>query len=80
MPSPFETTSSDFSDLGPTCSVDDAARILGIGRATAYRATQTGELPCLRFGRRIVISTTALQLLLTDGHALSPSERETSPE
>ena len=80
MPYVIDTTSRDLSDLGPTCSVDDAARILGIGRATAYRATQTGELPCLRFGRRIVISTTALQQLLTDGHALALDRRDTSPE
>ena len=80
MPHAADTTPHDLSDLGPTCSVDDAARILGIGRATAYRATQTGELPCLRFGRRIVISTTALQQLLTNGHALTLSRRDVSPE
>lgn len=34
-----------------TCSVEEAAAVLGIGRGTAYQAARSGELPALRFGR-----------------------------
>lgn len=48
-----------------TVSVDEAAKILGIGRATAYAAIKQGTLPYLRIGeKRIVIPLAALRKLL----------------
>jgi len=47
-----------------TCTVDEAARILGIGRNSAYQAVKRGELPAIRLGRRLVISISALEGLL----------------
>jgi excisionase family DNA binding protein len=38
-----------------TMTVEEAARILGVSRATAYDAVSRGEIPCLRIGRRILI-------------------------
>ena len=38
-----------------TYTVDEAAALLGISRTTAYECVKTGELPSLRFRRRIVI-------------------------
>jgi len=38
-----------------TLSVDEAARLLGLGRTAAYEAARRGELPTRRLGRRIVI-------------------------
>lgn len=35
----------------PTCSVPDAARVLGIGRNTGYEAAVSGQMKTLRFGR-----------------------------
>ena len=44
-----------------TVSVVEAARILGIGRATAYQLCRKGMLPgALRLGRRILVSRQAL--------------------
>jgi excisionase family DNA binding protein len=49
-----------------TVSVPMAARLLGIGRRTAYRAAERGELPVIRIGRRVVVSRAQL-LVLIDG-------------
>ena len=45
--------------------VDEAARILGIGRQTAYNLAAQGKLPgARRLGRRIVVSRKALETFL----------------
>ena len=44
----------------PTFSVEEADQILGIGRATAYRAVHLGQIPSLRLGTRLFIPRTAL--------------------
>jgi excisionase family DNA binding protein len=36
-------------------SVDEAARLLGIGRGLAYEAVRNGEIPSIRLGRRVLI-------------------------
>lgn len=47
-----------------TCSVDEAADILGIGRSTAYAAVKDGSLPTLRISNRILVPVAKLRLLL----------------
>ena len=49
-----------------TVTVEQAARILGISRTSAYECVRTGDLPSLRFGRRIVIPAVALATLIAD--------------
>ena len=60
-------------DVGPvlerpaqrlTMTVEEAAEVLGISRATAYDAVSRGEIPCIRIGRRILIPKVALERLL----------------
>lgn len=52
----------------PTMQVDQAAAALGISRGAAYNAVQTGEIPSIRIGRRIVVPTAAVRrMLLLDG-------------
>lgn len=55
---------NDSEPVRRTYTVDEAARLLGIGRATAYEAVRRGELPSLRLGRRIVIPRAALDALV----------------
>jgi|ERR1035437_2245276 excisionase family DNA binding protein len=43
----------------PTFSVEEVGQILGVGRATAYRAVQLGQIPALRLGRRLLIPRTS---------------------
>ncbi len=47
-----------------TVSVEEAAELLGISRTLAYVLAARGELPVLRFGRRIVIPRRRLEELL----------------
>jgi len=41
----------------PTISIDEAADLLGICRASMYRAAKAGECPTVRIGRRILVKT-----------------------
>jgi excisionase family DNA binding protein len=52
-----------------TCTVDEAAQLLGISRGTAYEAVRTGEFPCrtLRVGRRILVPVASLRAALGEG-------------
>jgi excisionase family DNA binding protein len=47
-----------------TYSVEEAGRILGIGRNSAYEAVREGTIPALRIGKRIVIPKAALDRML----------------
>ena len=48
----------------PVLSVERAGRVLGLSRGSAYRAVACGEIPSLRFNRRLVVPTEALLELL----------------
>ena len=50
-----------------TCSVEEAAKALGIGRGSAYEAVRRGEIPAIRLGKRLVVPKQALERLLTTG-------------
>jgi excisionase family DNA binding protein len=54
-----------------TLSVPEAAAVLGISRDAAYDAARRGELPTLRFGRRILVSRAALDRLLNAGEPIT---------
>jgi len=48
-----------------TVTVDEAARILGVGRAAAYEGIRTGRIPSIRVSeRRIVVPRAALERML----------------
>lgn len=51
-----------------TVSVSEAAKILGIGRQTAYDLVALGKLPYVRLGKRILIPRKALDRLLEGNH------------
>lgn len=53
-----------LKDLPPTLSVEQAGQLLGIPRATAYRAAAAGQLPTFRIGRRLLVPTARLLDLL----------------
>ncbi len=61
------------SPLPLVLSVPQAAAILGISKDLAYDLTARGELPSLRFGRRVVVPTKPLLTLLNgEGGPLFP--------
>lgn len=45
-------------------TVEEAAKLLRIGRSAAYEAVRRGEIPALRLGRRLRIPRKALEELL----------------
>jgi excisionase family DNA binding protein len=63
-PDRSEVSDTPPSDEPATLSVESAARILGISRALAYQLVRTGEIPCLKLGRRVVVPRRALAALL----------------
>lgn len=49
-----------------TMTVDEAAAVLGIGRNLAYEKCNSGEIPTVRIGRRLLVSRVALQRMLEE--------------
>ena len=58
-----------------TCTVDEAAKQLGIGRNHAYSACKSGDIPTIRIGKRILVPQAALDRML-DGHAVNRARAE----
>jgi excisionase family DNA binding protein len=48
----------------PTCTVDEAAKVLRIGRTQAYTAVRSGEIRSIHIGKRVLIPTNAIRQLL----------------
>lgn len=46
-------------------TVDEAAKLLGISRPSAFQGVERGEIPHIRVGKRILIPKAALDKLLT---------------
>jgi excisionase family DNA binding protein len=51
----------------PTATVEEAAKVLRIGRTQAYRAVHSGELRHVKIGKRVLVPTSAIRLLLEGG-------------
>jgi len=50
-----------------TISIEEAGKILGVGRDASYRAVHNGEIPAIKIGRRLRVPRVALQRLLETG-------------
>lgn len=48
-------------------TIDETAKILNIGRNSAYQGVKTGEIPSIKIGRRILVPMKALNNLLENG-------------
>jgi excisionase family DNA binding protein len=51
-------------ELPPLLSIDQACRLLGVSRGVGYRAAASGDLPTLRWGRRLYVPTARLLAML----------------
>jgi len=56
-----------------TLSVEEAAKVLGIGRNLCYDRVKTGEIPVIKIGRRLLVPRAALEKLLADPQPLNPA-------
>jgi excisionase family DNA binding protein len=52
------------ADLPPLLSVERACKLLGVSRNVGYRAAASGDLPTLRWGRRLYVPTARLLAML----------------
>lgn len=49
-----------------TYYIDEAAKVLGVGRNQAYEAARNGQLPTIRIGKRILVPRVALAEMLSN--------------
>jgi excisionase family DNA binding protein len=47
-----------------TLTVEEAGRILGLGRSAAYAAVKRGEIPALTIGRKLLVPVDQLERML----------------
>src|SRR5262245_14380992 len=59
-----DSASSSTPRAPLTITVLEAARRLGIGKNQAYEAARQGQLPTIRFGRRLVVPVPAFEAML----------------
>lgn len=45
-------------------SIEEASKLLGIGRNSAYEAAKTGDLPVIRIGKLLKVPKAALDQML----------------
>ena len=61
----------DMEEERLTLTVEEAAKLLGIGRQLAYERVKTGEIPVIKIGRRLLVPRSALEKLLADPKPLN---------
>ena len=54
-----------------TLTIDETAKLLGIGRQLAYDKVKTGEIPVIKIGRRLLVPRKALEKLLEEPQPLN---------
>lgn len=59
-----------------TVTVEEAGKMLGIGRNGAYNAVQSGVIPSLRIGKRILIPLNGIHRLLACARVVGESGSE----
>ena len=64
-----------MKDKSLTLTVTECARLLGIGRNSAYEAVRKGEIPIIRIGKRILVPRTAFEKMLDEAKSLSTQKR-----
>jgi excisionase family DNA binding protein len=57
-----------------THTVEEAAKLLGLGRNSAYALARSGELPTIRLGKRLLVPKAALERLLASTGKASPQK------
>ena len=56
-----------FLDERQVYTVEEAGKVLGLGRASSYQAAARGDIPTIRIGRRLLVPIKGLELLLEQG-------------
>lgn len=45
-----------LDELPDFCSLEEISEVFRVSRSTAYRMAAQGNIPCLRIGRRVIVS------------------------
>lgn len=45
-----------LDELPDFCSLEEFSEVFRVSRSTAYRMAAQGNIPCLRIGRRVIVS------------------------
>ena len=53
-----------FVDEKQVLTVEEAGKVLGLGRASSYQAVSRGDIPTIKIGRRLLVPIKALELML----------------
>jgi excisionase family DNA binding protein len=56
-------------EIRRTYDIEEAARLLGIGRNQGYEAARRGDIPTIKMGKRLLVPKAALDRLLEGGKA-----------
>ena len=56
-----------FLDEKQVLTVEEAGKVLGLGRASSYQAAARGDIPTIRIGRKLLVPIRGLELLLEQG-------------
>jgi predicted DNA-binding transcriptional regulator AlpA len=64
-----DSASDPFAGLPLLIPVPEAARLIGISRAAAYRFSGAGDLPTRRLGRRVYVISAKLREFIETGEA-----------
>jgi excisionase family DNA binding protein len=62
-------SADDNSISRQTYTLEEAAKLLGVGRNQAYDAAKRGQIPVLKIGRRLLVPKAALNRMLSGGEA-----------
>ncbi len=55
-----------------TYTIKECAKILGVGVSVMYESARRGEIPVLKFGRRLVVPKCAFDIMLKNIEAQIP--------
>ncbi len=53
---------ASLDELPDFCSLEEVSKVFQVSCATAYRMVEQGNIPCLRIGRRVIVSKEHLKL------------------
>jgi hypothetical protein len=67
--STVDTASQPAEVRRRTVSVEEAGRILGLGRTAAYAAARRGDIPTIAIGRRLIVPIDRLERMLSGDNA-----------
>jgi hypothetical protein len=60
-------------------TVEEAGKILGISRASAFAAASRGDIPTIRIGKRLIVPRHGLEKLLGGDEGLRKAPEQASP-